>query len=155
LAPPPRARPIGAGPRARAAPRGRPRARPPRRPPPLPGRGRRGPSTSARPPRRARRRSTRAPAPAGARPPNAAPRPATRARSGGEESARQELEVPVALGLDREHRLVPAVLARLDDLVVPVGALDQADDERPRAWGGARPGEDLVEQLRRVAQVGL
>ena len=42
----------------------------------------------------------------------------------------ERLEVAVGLGLDLEDRRLPAVLARLDDLVVPVGALDEPDDER-------------------------
>ena len=47
------------------------------------------------------------------------------------------------------------MLARLHDLVVPVGALDQAHRERRRALAGARPVEHAVELLRRLAQVGL
>ena len=45
----------------------------------------------------------------------------------------------VAVGLALEHRRAPAVLARLDDLVVPVGALDQAHDERLVARRPPRP----------------
>ena len=50
----------------------------------------------------------------------------------------------------------PAVLARLDDLVVPVGALDEPHDERLARGGARAPSRAIrVEQLGRVAQVGL
>ena len=45
----------------------------------------------------------------------------------------KRLEVAVPVRLVLEHRHAPAVLARLDHLVVPVGALDQAHRERLRA----------------------
>ena len=49
------------------------------------------------------------------------------------------------------------MLGGLDDLVVPVGALDEPHRERVRAPGAraARPVEHRVERLGRVAQVGL
>ena len=56
-----------------------------------------------------------------------------------EQPPRQLLEVAVALGLALEHGRRPAVLARLDDLVVPVGALDEPDRQRRRARGSAAP----------------
>jgi hypothetical protein len=68
------------------------------------------------------------------------------------------LEVAVAVGFDLEDRHAPAVLLSVDDLVVPVGALDQPDGQRMFALGagaGAHPLEDGVERLRRIAQVGL
>src|SRR5439155_1007602 len=67
----------------------------------------------------------------------------------------QGLEVAVAVGLDVEDRRRPAVLARLDDLVVPVGALDETHDERGGPRRRAGPIEETVEQLAAVAQVGL
>ena len=51
-----------------------------------------------------------------------------------------------------EHRRRPAVLARLDGLVLPVGALDQPDRQRQVALVAV---EQLVELLVGVAQVGL
>ena len=74
-----------------------------------------------------------------------------------EQPAGELLEVAVRVGLDVEDRDLPAVLARLDDLVVPVGALDEPDGQRRgalRARAG-QPRLDRVERLRRVAQVGL
>ena len=68
--------------------------------------------------------------------------------AGVEQPARQRLEVAVAVGLDLEHRRRPAVLARLDELVVPVGALDEPDLERRRALDGRGPLEQPVELLR-------
>ena len=50
-----------------------------------------------------------------------------------EQPARQQLEVRVGVGLDVEHRRAPAVLGGLDELVVPVGALDEPDRQRRRA----------------------
>ena len=50
-----------------------------------------------------------------------------------EQPPRELLEVAVAVGLALEDRRVPAVLARLDHLVVPVGALHEPDDERRAA----------------------
>ena len=47
------------------------------------------------------------------------------------------------------------MLARLHHLVVPVGALDQPHGERRPARARARPVEQPVELLRRLAQVGL
>ena len=41
--------------------------------------------------------------------------------------------------LTLEDRRRPAVLARLDDLVVPVGALDEPDDERRARAASRRP----------------
>ncbi len=63
-------------------------------------------------------------------------------RSGAPASARVEqpagerLEVDVGVGLVLEHRGGPAVLAGLDELVVPVGALDEPDRSAraPRSW---------------------
>ena len=76
-------------------------------------------------------------------------------RPGVEQPARERLEVAVALGLVGEHRHPPAVLARLGDLVVPVGALDQPHRQRRRARRVPRPGEDPLDERRRFAQVGL
>ena len=65
---------------------------------------------------------------------------ATRTRRAGvEQPPRQRLEVAVAVGLVLEHRRRPAVLAGLDELVVPVGALDEPDGQRRRALRGAAP----------------
>ena len=50
---------------------------------------------------------------------------------------------------------LPAVLARLDHLVVPVGALHEPHHERRRRGRRPRPVEDPLELRRRVAQVGL
>ena len=60
------------------------------------------------------------------------------------------------VGLDLEDGRVPAVLAGLDDLVVPVGALDEAHDQRAaRRRRLAAQATIRSQQLRRVAQVGL
>ena len=67
----------------------------------------------------------------------------------GDEPAGEGLEVAVAVGLDLEHRRRPAVLARLDELVVPVGALDEPDLQRRRARSSARR---PVEDRRRAAR---
>ena len=77
--------------------------------------------------------------------------------TGVEQPARQHLEVAVRVGLDLEHRRAPAVLYRLDDLVVPVRALDEPHGQRVGALGtgAVRPVDHGVERLRRVAQVGL
>ena len=56
-----------------------------------------------------------------------------------EQAPRERLEVRVAVGLALEDRHAPAVLARLDDLVVPVGALDEPHDERLLARRRAAP----------------
>ncbi len=56
-----------------------------------------------------------------------------------EQPARELLEVEVAVGLDLEDGDGPAVLLGLDELVVPVGALDEADGERAGRAGRARP----------------
>ena len=74
-----------------------------------------------------------------------------------DQPARELLEVDVGLGLDLEHRRLPAVLGGLDDLVVPVGALHEPHGQRRRAAGAGAgdPLDDRVERLRRVAQVGL
>src|SRR6476619_3020425 len=56
-----------------------------------------------------------------------------------EQAPRERLEVAIGIGLDLEDRRLPAVLARLDDLVVPVGALDQADEPGIAARGALRP----------------
>ena len=81
--------------------------------------------------------------------------PGGRRRARLEQAARQRLEVAVGLGLDLEDRRLPAVLARLDDLVVPVGALDEPDDERVRAPASRAHATIRVAELGRVAQVGL
>ena len=54
------------------------------------------------------------------------------ARAGRASSSRRvsSLEVRVGVGLALEHRRVPAVLRGLDELVVPVGALDEPDRQR-------------------------
>ena len=72
-----------------------------------------------------------------------------------DQAPRQRLVVAVARAAVLEDRRRPAVLDRLDGLVVPVGALDQADGERLRARVLARPGQQAVEVLRRLGQVGL
>ena len=95
------------------------------------------------------RRSRATPSAGCARPPRPGRRVGRRAAAG------ERLEVPVAVGLDLEHRGRPAVLAGLDELVVPVGALDEPDGQRRRSPGRPRPLEDPLEQLGRVAQVSL
>ena len=65
-----------------------------------------------------------------------------------EQLARERLEVAVGLGLDLEDRRRPAVLPGLDDLVVPVGALDEAHDQRRRASTSRRPLEDPARTAR-------
>ena len=72
-----------------------------------------------------------------------------------QEPAREQLEVRIGVGLDVEHRRRPAVLRGLDELVVPVGALDQPDRQRLRALDTVEPGQDRVQRVRRVAQVAL
>ena len=74
-----------------------------------------------------------------------------------DQAAREELEVEVGVGLDLEHRRLPAVLHGLDDLVVPVGALDQPHGQRVGALraGPVDPLDDRVQRGGRVAQVGL
>ena len=76
-------------------------------------------------------------------------------RRGVDQALGEQLEVAVALAAVHEHRRRPAVLGGLDDLVVPVGALDQADRERVPARGRGRPLQQLVEVLRGLGQVGL
>ena len=77
-------------------------------------------------------------------------------RGAASSAARERLEGAVGLGLVLEDGRLPAVLAGGDDLVVPVGALDEAHDERVLApERSTRPGDQAVGQLGRVAQVGL
>ena len=75
-------------------------------------------------------------------------------RPRGEQPAREALEVAVALDLGLEHRRRPAVLARLDGLVLPVGALDEPDRQR-HVRSRCVALEQAVELLVGVAQVGL
>ena len=72
-----------------------------------------------------------------------------------QQADREVLEVAVRVGLDLEDRRVPAVLSCFDDLVVPVGALDEADGQRRRAVRVRCPRGDPVTQGGGVAQVGL
>ncbi len=77
------------------------------------------------------------------------------ARARLEQYGRERLEVAVGLRLDLEDRRVPAVLPGLDDLVIPVRALDEADVSGSGPLVRRGPGEDPVEQRGGVAQVGL
>ena len=84
--------------------------------------------------------------------------PPGRARSRGRRAAagvsRSKLRSQSALSSNTGAR--PAVLARLDDLVVPVGALDQADRQRLRARRSRRAqARSRSSCCGRVAQVGL
>ena len=67
----------------------------------------------------------------------------------------QPLEVAIAVRLDLVDGRRPPVLAGLDDLVIPVGALDEADQQRGRPGAAAGPLQDLPELLGRIPQVGL
>ena len=67
---------------------------------------------------------------------------------------RAPLEVRVGLGLPREHRRRPSGGGRDDLLVVPVGALHQADAQR-HPQRGRRPRHQVAEIGERVLPVGL
>ncbi len=69
--------------------------------------------------------------------------------------AGERLEAPVGLRLLGVDGWRPAVLPRLDHLVVPVRALDEANGDRHRPSGAAVGGDDLLKLVRGVPQVGL
>ena len=59
----------------------------------------------------------------------------------------------IAFLLDRIHRDIPAVLARMHHLIIPVGALDQTN--RNVQPGCARPGQETVQISVTVIEVAL
>ena len=75
--------------------------------------------------------------------------------AGGEQRPGQRFEVAIALALVLKDRDRPSVLAGLDELVVPICALDEPDRQRRRALPGPGPLQDRRQVRGRLAQIGL